>query len=112
MSKFVTLFEQDKLALFRIKMISQCNQPHSFRIDDKVVVLTSIDSHLSLDNMKPGMVGTIGSIMHRYKGQPAEHIEYWVYSNGNKSRYNINQIIKYDVAEKFIKEHYPDDSEV
>tara|TARA_B110000908_G_C9925544_1_gene301583 strand:- start:196 stop:534 length:339 start_codon:yes stop_codon:yes gene_type:complete len=112
MSTLVTLFKEDKLALFRIKMISQCNQPFSFRIDDKVVVLTGIDSHLSLDNMKPGMVGTIGSIMHRYKGQPAEHIEYWVYSNGNKSRYNINQIIKYDVAEKFIKEYYTDDSEV
>lgn len=112
MSTFEKIFEKDRLALIKIKMILLYNDPHSFKTGDKVVVLTSIDSHLSLDNMKPGMIGTIGTIMHRYKDQPAEHFEYWVYSDGIKSRYELNQIIKYDVAEKFIKKHYSEYLEV
>tara|TARA_B110000208_G_scaffold65173_1_gene84500 strand:- start:2107 stop:2385 length:279 start_codon:yes stop_codon:yes gene_type:complete len=87
--------------MVQIKMLS-LNSPDDFKIGDTVIVLCSIDSHIGLDELRPGMDAIITSISHRYKGTPNEHHEYWVRHGPSQARYEINQIIKYDLADDII----------
>ena len=88
---------KDKVNQFMFTVQMDTNTPSDFHEGDKVVVLRGIDMYI-LNTMPIGSIGTIVNIMHRYKGQPAEHYEYWVYSNGKKERYELNNIFNYDRA--------------
>ena len=41
--------------------------------------------------------------MHRYKGEPNEHHEFWVITKMGRTRYEISNIINYDKVEKFLE---------
>jgi len=102
MSEYEELLKDRLTFRFTQMKMTSLNSPKDFKVGDKVIVLISIDSHLNLDKMKPGMEGVISSIAHRYRGQPNEHFEYWVGNDISKSRYELNQIIRYDIAKDII----------
>ena len=90
---------KDTVNQFMFAVQMDTNSPSDFHEGDKVLVLRSIDMYIPILNTIPiGSIGTIVNIMYRYKGQPAEHYEYWVYSNGKKERYELNNIFNYDRA--------------
>ena len=91
---FKKIFEDTiKRFLFTIQMGD--NKPSDFREGDQVVVLQSIDP---LDRIPIGSIGTLVHIMHRYKNEPNEHYEYWVFANKKKARYEIDNIFNLDKA--------------
>ena len=95
---FKNIFE-DKVKRFLFTMEMGNNNPSDFREGDQVVVLQSIDS---FDRIPIGSIGTINNIMHRYKGEPVEHYEYWVFADKKKARYEINNIFNLDKAVEII----------
>jgi len=96
---FKEIFE-DKIKRFLFTMEMGENKPSDFREGDSVVVLHCIDP---FDRIPIGSVGTIVNIMHRYKNEPNEHYEYWVYTDKKKARYEINNIFNLDKAVEIIK---------
>ena len=94
----------DRLRRFTFTIKANNNKPEDFKNGDKVIILTNdIDSFASNNIYKPGMIGYIDNVIHRYIGQPAEHVEYWtvIYSAGRpvgRSRWNVNELLPYAVA--------------
>ena len=99
MPNFKKIFE-DKIKRFLFTMEMGENKHSDFREGDSVVVLHCIDP---FDRIPIGSVGTIVNIMHRYKNEPNERYEYWVYANKKKARYEINNIFNLDKAIEMIK---------
>jgi|TARA_B110000967_G_C18793545_1_gene514581 hypothetical protein len=99
MPNFKKIFE-DKIKRFLFTMEMGENKHSDFREGDSVVVLRSIDP---FDRIPIGSVGTIVHIIHRYKNEPNEHYEYWVFADKKKARYEINNIFNVDKAVEIIK---------
>ena len=95
---FKKIFE-DKIKRFLFTMDMGENKPEDFREGDQVVVLQSIDP---FDRIPIGSIGTIVQIIHRYKNEPNEHYEYWVFANKKKARYEIYNIFNLDKAVQII----------
>ena len=93
--------ENDKLFRFLLSNIGIDNKPNDFAEGEKVIVLRPIDSHI-MNEIKYGSLGVINSISRRYIGRPAEHYEFWVISDGKKSRYETYQILKYNEVVQFL----------
>ena len=97
----------DNYTLYQtLSMVGHSNKPEDFCLGDRVIVMNQIDSWSG--NIKRGMVGNISNIMHRYKGRPAEHYEYWVtmfkIHGGVHERFELYNILKYDEVEKLIRD--------
>lgn len=107
MSKSLVSHLSDRLTCFIFR--NQTYKPCDFKKGDKIVILSrDIDSCLNGNKYKPGMIGYIDNIMHRYKGQPAEHIEYWavIYDEGEpigRSRWEMTDILLYSTAMEMFK---------
>ena len=105
----------DRLTKFMFTHKAFENTSNTFSKGDKIVILNNgIDSFM-VNKYKPGMIGYIDNIMHRYVGQPAEHTEYWatIYDLDKpvgRSRWNINDILPYSVAMKLFNIHSPGQS--
>tara|TARA_B110000211_G_scaffold234955_1_gene307763 strand:+ start:67 stop:408 length:342 start_codon:yes stop_codon:yes gene_type:complete len=104
MDNLIETIYSDPVFRFNLRRIGFNNNPIDFVMGEKVIVLTSIDSMLS-EKIKKGMTGTIDNIMHRYKGEPAEHYEFWVSTPGGRSRFDCSDILKYDKVKQFIEEY-------
>jgi len=103
MDNLIEKFKTDKLLKYYIGQLGDENKPDDFKIGDKVVGLYSIDGHILDKKFIPGQVGHIDNIMHRYKGEPNEHHEFWVITKMGRTRYEISNIINYDKVEKFLE---------
>ena len=87
----------DFILIFNLHGLGYNNKPTDFKINDRVIVTNHIDDNLTLDDLcKPGMIGTIDNINHRYVGRDAEHYEYWIRIGNNRTRYQLYNILKYD----------------
>ena len=106
MDTLIEKISADRLLKFYIGQLGFENKPVDFKIGDKVVCLYSIDGHILDNYFVAGQVGYIDNIMHRYKGDPAEHYEFWITTGLGRTRYETSNIINYDQVEKFL-ETYP-----
>jgi hypothetical protein len=106
MDTLIEKIKSDRLLKFYIGQLGLENNPADFKIGDKVVCLYSIDGGILDKKIQVGDVGYIDNIMHRYKGEPAEHYEFWVPTKNGRTRYESYNIINYDQVEKFL-ETYP-----
>jgi len=106
MNNLVDNIRTNRLFAFMLGQTGLYNKPADFVIGEEVIVMNPIDYWD--DNIKPGMKCRIDNIMHRYKGEPAEHHEFWVLSeSGRRGRFEVNNILKYTTVEKFINEWKP-----
>ena len=104
MDTLVSKLANDRLLVWQIGHLGIDNNIQNFTIGEQVVVMNSIDRYILSDEPKPGMIGNIDNIMHRYIGQPAEHYEIWVNYNGKRARFELYNVIKYDQVKKYIEE--------
>tara|TARA_Y100000385_G_C12759373_1_gene494410 strand:+ start:151 stop:465 length:315 start_codon:yes stop_codon:yes gene_type:complete len=102
MDKLIDTLENNRLLKQILGMQARHNKPTDFIKGEEVVTLNPIDIW---DTIKPGSIGFINTIMHRYKGKPAEHHEFWIISNGVKSRYETHQILKIDIVRQFMVDY-------
>ena len=98
MDGLVNTLENNLLMRRLLEMQGCSNKPTDFIQGEEVVTMNPIDNW---DKIKPGSIGTINTIMHRYRGTASEHHEFWVVSGRLKSRYETNQILKLDTVKKF-----------
>lgn len=102
METLIDTLETNRLTKFLLGNEGLNNKPTDFQEGEEVVTLNPIDHW---DKIKPGSIGTINSIMHRYIGAPAEHYEFWVVSGGQKSRYETHKILKIDTVKEFLEKY-------
>ena len=106
MDNLIDTINENRLLYHTLFMNGISNKPEDFHLGDKVIVMNPINNWQN--NIKPGMIGNISNIMHRYKGEPSEHYEYWVtmfkIHGAAHERFGISNILKYDEVEKFIKD--------
>ena len=106
MDNLVETIKNDRLFGHMLSMIGHDNKPGDFTVNEKVIIWSPIDTWNS--DIKRGMVGNIDNIMHRYKGRPAEHYEFWVkmykIHGGKRERFEVYNILKYEAVEKFVED--------
>ena len=104
MEDLVNTIKNDRLFGHMLSMIGRDNKPSDFAVNEKVIIMSPIDTWDT--NIKRGMVGNINNIMHRYKGEPAEHHEFWVkmYKINGSARFEVYNILKYAEVEKFVED--------
>lgn len=106
MDNLVDNIKNDRLYAFMLGQIGFNNKPEDFVMGESVIIMNPID-HWDSNKIKRGMTGHIDNIMHRYKGEPAEHHEFWVSCDTGRGRFEVGNILKYTEVEQFVKEWKP-----
>lgn len=107
MNTLVSKLANDRLLAWQIGRLGIDNNIKNFTIGEQVVVMTSIDGYILSNEPKPGMIGNIDNIMHRYVDRPAEHYELWVNCNGKRARFELHNVIKYNQVKQYIEDIQP-----